>query len=150
MNSTESVEFEKYFCKKAVFEPTTSYVTSQDSTTAPAQHMWGTGTLNWTQFMLQCFIIFPEFSESSAHLGKSLVGQHLLRRKSMIETEFLLHITMPSHLCNEPILCYSSWLHVPYILFRIKYSAAFRTWADVKFRSRTLTGGWHRYREGLG
>ena len=39
MHSTESVEFEKYFCKKAVFEPTTSCVTNQDGTTTPAQHM---------------------------------------------------------------------------------------------------------------
>ena len=46
MNSTETVEFEKYFCKKAVFEPTTSCLTSQDSTTSPAQHMCWTGTLN--------------------------------------------------------------------------------------------------------
>ena len=45
MNSTESIEFEKCFCKKAVFEPPTSCVTSQDATTVPAQHMWRTGTL---------------------------------------------------------------------------------------------------------
>ena len=44
--STESVEFEKYFCKKAIFEPPTSCVTNQDATTAPAQDMWWTGTLN--------------------------------------------------------------------------------------------------------
>ena len=45
MNSTEStqsVEFDKYFCKKGVFEPTTSCVTDQHTTTAPAEHMWGT------------------------------------------------------------------------------------------------------------
>ena len=45
MNSTESVEFDKCFRKKAVFERTTSSVTNQDATIAPAQHMWGTGTL---------------------------------------------------------------------------------------------------------
>ena len=41
MNSTESTEFEKYFYKKAVFEPTTFCVTNQDAKTVPAQHMWG-------------------------------------------------------------------------------------------------------------
>ena len=51
--STESVESDKYFCKKAVFEPTTSCVTNQDATTEPAHHMWGTGTLTLLQFMLQ-------------------------------------------------------------------------------------------------
>ena len=46
------------------------------------------------------------------------LGQLLLWRESMIETGFSLHVTMPSNLCNEPIPCYSSWPHVPYILFR--------------------------------
>ena len=27
------------------------------------QHMWGTGSLNWAQFMLQWFIRFPDFAE---------------------------------------------------------------------------------------
>ena len=38
-DSTESVEFKKTFLQKAAFEPTTSCVTNQDATTAPAQHM---------------------------------------------------------------------------------------------------------------
>ena len=44
IESTESVDFESYFCKIAVFEPTTSCVTNQDAMTVPAQHLWGTET----------------------------------------------------------------------------------------------------------
>ena len=32
-------------------------------TAVPAKHMWETESLNWAQFMLQWFIIFPEFAE---------------------------------------------------------------------------------------
>ena len=38
MNSIESVEFEKYFCKKGVLEPATSCVINQDATTMPGGH----------------------------------------------------------------------------------------------------------------
>ena len=56
--------------------PFTSCVRDQDTTTAPARHMWETGSLNWAQFMLQQFIRFPgfaEFSEFLFHLGKTPV-----------------------------------------------------------------------------
>ena len=55
-------------------EPATFCVRNQDATTAPAIHMWKTGFSNWSQFMLQWFVRFPEFaefSESSAHLGQT-------------------------------------------------------------------------------
>ena len=48
--------------------PTTSCVRDQDATTAPARHMWETGSLNWPQFMLQWFIRFPEVTEFSEFL----------------------------------------------------------------------------------
>ena len=35
VESTESVELEKYFCNKCVFEHTTSFATNQHATTAP-------------------------------------------------------------------------------------------------------------------
>ena len=39
VESTESVELEKYFYKKCVFEPATSCITNQHATTVPARHM---------------------------------------------------------------------------------------------------------------
>ena len=51
-----------------------SCLRDQHATTAPARHLWKTGSLNWLQFMLQWFIRFPEFpefNESSALLGKT-------------------------------------------------------------------------------
>ena len=64
IESTESVEFERnIFCKKAVFEPSTTWVTNQDATTPPRRHMLEKGSLKWTLFMLQWFIRFPEFAE---------------------------------------------------------------------------------------
>ena len=44
-------------------EPATSCVRDQDATTVPGRHMWETGSSNWSQFMLQWFISFPEFTE---------------------------------------------------------------------------------------
>ena len=55
-------------------EPATSCVREQDVTTVPSRHMWETGSLNWSWFMIQRFIKFPEFaefSESSAPFRKN-------------------------------------------------------------------------------
>ena len=57
----------------------TSCVRDQHATTAPARHMWETGSLNWAQFMLQWFIRLPEFeftefSESSVPFRKNSIG----------------------------------------------------------------------------
>ena len=49
-------------------EPAISYVRDQDATTAPARHMWDTGSLNWPKFMLQWFIQFPEFPKFTKFL----------------------------------------------------------------------------------
>ena len=38
VESTESVEFEKYFCKKGVFEPATPCLTNQNANTASGIH----------------------------------------------------------------------------------------------------------------
>ena len=65
-------------------EPATFCVRDQDATTAPVRHMWETGSLSWSQFMLQWFISFPEFAEftefnESATLFRknSNVSEHL-------------------------------------------------------------------------
>ena len=74
---TEFAEFtDKNIClysKKAqTCHPATLCVRDQDATTAPARHMWETGSLNWAQFMLQWFIKFTEFM---FHLGKTPIYQ---------------------------------------------------------------------------
>ena len=38
-------------------------VRNQNASTVPTRHRWETRSLNWTQFMLQWFIIFPKFAE---------------------------------------------------------------------------------------
>ena len=58
-----------HYSKRAqICDPVTSCVRDQDATTAPARHMWHTGSLNWAQFMFQWFISFPEFAEFSEFL----------------------------------------------------------------------------------
>ena len=62
--------------------PATSCAREQDATTAPARHMWETGSLNWAQFILQWFISFPEFAEFSEflfHLGKTPLSEVTLK-----------------------------------------------------------------------
>ena len=44
-------------------EPATSYIRDHDTTTAPARHMYETGSLNWPQFMPKWFIRYPEFTD---------------------------------------------------------------------------------------
>ena len=59
------------------FETATSCVRDWDATTVPARHMWGTGSLNWAQVMLQRFIRFQNSLNSLnsmkvlLHLGKT-------------------------------------------------------------------------------
>ena len=65
INANEHIGvFPKFMTLKGL-EPATSCVRDQDATTAPARHMWETGSLNWAQFMLQWFINFTEFTEFS-------------------------------------------------------------------------------------
>ena len=73
VNSLNSVTKNLHYSKR-IRTPAISCVRDQHATTAPAQHMWGTGSLNSAQFMLQWFIWFPEFAEFSenfSHLGKT-------------------------------------------------------------------------------
>ena len=63
LNSANSVT--KIFVTIKGPEPATSWVWNQDATTAPARHMWDTESLNWSQFMFQWFMRFPEFAEIS-------------------------------------------------------------------------------------
>ena len=44
-------------------ERSTSCVRDKDATAAQARHTRETQSFNWAQFMLQCFITFPEFAE---------------------------------------------------------------------------------------
>ena len=44
------------------YDPATSCVKDHHATTAPARHMWETGSLNLTQFMLHQFIRFSEIA----------------------------------------------------------------------------------------
>ena len=64
-----------HYCKGAQnCHPATSCVRDQDATTVSARHMWETGSLNWSHFMLQRFIRFPEiveFVEFFSHLRKT-------------------------------------------------------------------------------
>ena len=58
-----------HYSKRAeTCHPTTSHIRNRDATTAPARHIWETGSLNWAQCMLQWFISFPEFAEFSDFL----------------------------------------------------------------------------------
>ena len=64
-----------HYSKRArTCHPATSCVRDQDATTAPARHMWETGSSKWAQFMLQWSIRFSEFTKLSEllfHLGKT-------------------------------------------------------------------------------
>ena len=59
------------------FEPAIFWIRNQDVTTVPARHMCETGSLKWLQWMLQWFIIIPEFAEFTEFpscLGKTLLA----------------------------------------------------------------------------
>ena len=56
----QRIHWQKYLSLKGS-EPATSCVRDQDVTTEPG--IWGIGSLNLAQFMLQWFIRFPEFAE---------------------------------------------------------------------------------------
>ena len=65
-----------YSKRSRTCHPAISCVRDQDVTTVPARHMWGTGSLSWSQFMLQWFISFnefAEFNESSALFRKNSI-----------------------------------------------------------------------------
>ena len=81
--------------------PATSCVRVQDDTQCQ-QDTCETGSLNWTQFMLQWFITFPEFAKFSEflfHLGKTplsvwklwhlIVWDHYLNYRTILENEYL-------------------------------------------------------------
>ena len=50
---------------RILLEPAASCGRDQDATTVSATHIGEAGSLNWAQFMLQWFVRFPEFNESS-------------------------------------------------------------------------------------
>ena len=48
-------------------------VRDQNTARVSARHTWETGSLNWAQFMLEWFIGFPEFNESSVPFKKNSI-----------------------------------------------------------------------------
>ena len=75
----------KYFSLREL-EPATPSVSNQDSTTAPARHMWETETLNLAQFLLKWFIRFPEFTEITEFNESSTpFRKNSIRRLSVIQ-----------------------------------------------------------------
>ena len=50
-----------WICWQNICHRAISCARDQDATTAPARHVWETGSLNWGQFMLQWFFRFLEF-----------------------------------------------------------------------------------------
>ena len=73
-----------FFITVEGLKPATSCVTDQDATTVLARHMWDTGSLHSAQFMLQCFIRFPEFNKSSAPFKKKSIAQCSWRKQVAI------------------------------------------------------------------
>ena len=72
-----------YYSKRVqTCHPVTSCVRDKDATTAPARHMWETGSMNWAQFMLQWFIRFLEFSEFLSRISMCVC---LVQEKSCLQ-----------------------------------------------------------------
>ena len=68
-------------------KPATSSVRGQDATTVLARHMYVKGRISkLTQFMLQWFIRFVEFTEFLFHLGKTAMER--LHREDMDSRSF--------------------------------------------------------------
>ena len=107
----QQIQWQKYLWLKGL-EPTTFCVTDQDATTVPARHMWGTGSLNWAQFILQWFVRFlefPEFTELSFHLGKTPICQKAIRKDNMSVRGCGSRVC----LCVAP---FTGWIRMPPIL----------------------------------
>ena len=71
----QRIQWQKKFHRSnRIRTPATFCVWDQHATTVPAQHMWETGTLNWTQFMLQWLSVSLNSLNSvkvTLHLGKT-------------------------------------------------------------------------------
>ena len=67
----------------------TSCVRGQDATKAPARQMSETESLNSAQFMLQCFISFPEFNEFLFYLGNTPI-EHIPPIGTKIQEEAIV------------------------------------------------------------
>ena len=128
-------------------EPATSCVRDQDATSAPARHMWDTGSLNRTQFMLQCFISFPEFAElfefnkSSAPFRQNFIVWikwfNELGKRSKLEVTFLDLKILSCHetrnfVLIDSALCTTLLEHV--INFRAShFNTSFHKWIWLYF-----------------
>ena len=85
---TEFDEFiDKSYLSLKGLEPAISCVRNQDVATVPSIHMWGTGSLNWAQIMLQWFIRFSEFVEITGFNERSAPF-----RKISIVIQLLAHL----------------------------------------------------------
>ena len=93
----EFIEFsDKNLQLKRLFKPGTSCVANWSATTVPARNSYHAGSLNWSQFVFQWCVRFPEFTElkeSSAQFGKILPEK---RTCSFFETTFPTIPTFPT------------------------------------------------------
>ena len=77
----------------------------QDASTVPARHMWETGSINLSQFMLQWFIWFPkfaEFTEFPFNLGKIPMSATFYQSE---EHSTLFHVKTHKNQNLRHILC---------------------------------------------
>ena len=94
------------------FKPATSCARDQDATTAPARHRWETGSLNWSQFMLQWFIRFPKFTEFTEFLFQ--LGKTPLRIEShLFATQGKETLVIQRQYQRNFICCTSEWCDLP-------------------------------------
>ena len=113
-------------------EPAISCGRDQDATTVSARHMWETGSLNWAQFMLQCSIRFPEFTEFSEflfHLGKTPMWNHTGFRIEFARSLLLLYCCVKrlSHRLSRATKCSCSTSLKRKKFARVRYTMKFVT-----------------------
>ena len=87
------IQWQKCLLTVKGFEPATSCVRDQGVTTAPARHMWETGSLNWAP-IASVIVKVAEFSET-APLGKTRLQLNFLTLLPMILMQ------RKSALCNR-------------------------------------------------
>ena len=96
----QRIQWQKKLFTVKGLEPATSCVRDQDATTAPARHMWETGSLNWVQFMLQWLSVSLNSLNSVKvllHLGKTQVTFKHKRRWCPPMCQWLCDITLSSN-----------------------------------------------------
>ena len=87
----------------------TSSVRDQDATTAPARHVWETGSLNWAQFKLRWFIRFSEFTKSSAPFRRNSIKWHSIWLIDNYGFQYKSKIQMQKHILDL------RWRKIPWL-----------------------------------